>query len=205
VVVGTDLTVDHQVAGFAIKRGVRHRGARVILVDDGENGLAPWAFKQVGLDEGASVLDIVSGAQAPMIVYDAAGASVARGMADALPTAICVCFTDGANTKGLAAAGIAEAFQGADADAYLVIAGELAAPSDEVLNALEEAKFVAVLASFVEPWSNVADVILPMPTMWEKSGTVTSADGVDRQIQAAIEIEGLSEVAAIEQLGALLA
>jgi len=205
VVVGTDLTVDHQVAGFAIKRGVRHRGARLILVDDGENGLAPWAFKQVGLDEAASVLDVVSGAEAPMIVYDAAAASVARSMAEAVQKASCVCFTDSANTKGLAAAGIAEGFQANGADAYLVVAGELSALSDEVMSALEAAKFVAVQASFVEPWSDVADVILPMPTMWEKSGTVTSADGVDRELQAAVEIEGLSEVAAIEQLGALLA
>ncbi|MGC9358916.1 MAG: 2Fe-2S iron-sulfur cluster-binding protein [Anaerolineae bacterium] len=205
VVIGTDLTVDHQVAGFAIKRGVRHRGARLVLVGDGENGLAPWAFKQVGLDEGASVLDIVSGAEAPMIVYDAAGASVARSMAEAVPKATCVCFTDGANTKGLAAAGIAEAFQADGADAYLVVAGELTAPSDEVMNALKAAKFVAVQASFVEPWSDVADVILPMPTMWEKGGTVTGADGVERKLQAAVKTEGLSEVAAIEQLGALLA
>jgi len=140
-----------------------------------------------------------------MIVYDAAAASVARSMAEAVQKASCVCFTDSANTKGLAAAGIAEGFQASGADAYLVVAGELSALSDEVMSALEAAKFVAVQASFVEPWSDVADVILPMPTMWEKSGTVTSADGVDRELQAAVEIEGLSEVAAIEQLGALLA
>ncbi len=205
VVVGTDLTVNHQVAGFAVKRGVRNRGARLILVCDGENGLAPWAFKQVGLDEGASVLDIVSGAESPVIVYDAAAATVARSMAEAVPAATCVCFTDGANTKGLAAAGISEAFQADGSSAYLLVAGETVSPPDDVAKALDAAPFVAVQASFVEPWTDVADVILPMPTMWEKSGTITTADGAQRQVQAGVKLDGPSAVEVIERLGALLA
>ncbi len=204
VVVGTDLTVDHQVASFSVKRGVRHRGARLMLVCDGDNGLAPWAFKQVGLDEAASVLDVIKGAQAPVIVYDAKAASAARAIAEAVPAAKCVAFTDGANTKGLAAAGVAEAFAATGAKAYLVIAGEAKGASERVMAALEKAEFVAVQASYAEPWAKVADVILPMPTMWEKSGTITSADGVQREVRGAVAFEGLSDVTTIERLGALL-
>ena len=41
LVVNTDLTLDYQVAGFAIKRGVRQRGARLVLVGDGPDGMQP--------------------------------------------------------------------------------------------------------------------------------------------------------------------
>jgi len=205
VVVGTDLTVDHQVAGFAIKRGVRHRGARLILVCDGANGLAPWAFKQVNLQEGATVLDIVRGAESPVIVYDAKAAAVARSLAEAVPSAKCVVYTDGANTKGLTAVGIAKPFGTNGSTAYLVVAGEATGAPESVMAALKGAEFVAVQTSFAEPWAEVADVILPMPTMWEKNGTITSADGVQRKVQAAVESEGLSDIQVIERLGALLA
>lgn len=203
VVVGTDLTVEHQVASFSIKRGVRHRGARLMLVCDGDNGLAPWAFKQVGLNEAASVLDIIKGAEQAVVVYDAKGSSVAKAIAEAVPGAKCVAFTDGANTKGLAAAGVAEAFAGG-AKAYLVVAGEETGADESVMAALGAADFVAVQASYAQPWADVADVILPMPTMWEKSGTVISADGVEREVRGAVAFEGLSDVTTIERLGALL-
>ena len=35
IVVNTDLSADYQVAGLAVKRGVRQRGARLVLVDEG--------------------------------------------------------------------------------------------------------------------------------------------------------------------------
>jgi NADH dehydrogenase/NADH:ubiquinone oxidoreductase subunit G len=44
-----------------------------------------------------------------------------------------------------------------------------------------------VLSSYREPWDKVADVILPMPTAFEKSGTTVCADGHAGQVVAAVD------------------
>jgi len=87
IVADTDLTENHQVAGFAIKRGVRHRGVRLLLLAEGENGLADWAYHQWTPDEADQAAAIARHAQAPVIVYSAGGEALAARLAAALPAA----------------------------------------------------------------------------------------------------------------------
>ncbi len=109
-------------AGFAVKRGVGHRGARLILVDGGENAMEPWATAQYAPAEAAKVVEIAKGAELPVIVYGPAGTQVAAGLAAQLPKARKVAFADGGNARGIAAAGFAPFRRGA-AGGYLLRGG----------------------------------------------------------------------------------
>ena len=204
IVVNTDLTVDYQVAGFALKRGVLNRGAKVILLDDEENGLDGWAMKKWSPRQAANAVAIARDAEVPAIVYGPAGADVAHALARQLSSAKTVGFAPQGNTQGLAQAGISSGFEADGSSAYYVVAGETSRVDSAVWDALKKADFVAVQASFLQPWDQVADVILPSPTWHEKSGTTMNAQGEVGHVGAAITSKLHSEVEVIEKLGELL-
>jgi formate dehydrogenase major subunit len=206
LVVKADLTVDYQVAGFAIKRGVRHRGARLILVGDEPNGLRPWAYAQHPVSEIDKVVTIAKDAEMPVIICGPAGSEAAQALAAALPKAKLVSFASGGNAVGIAAAGVDTTFAGQKARAYYVLAGELepAQINGQLLDALKQADFVAVQACFIEPWGEVADVLLPSPNMYEKSGSLTNAAGREAQLVAGKTTRTPSEEQVIAQLAGLM-
>lgn len=204
IVVNTDLTKDYQVAGFALKRGVRHRGARLMLIGQGANGLDDWASRKWSPGEAQKAVEIAQDAQKPVIIYGAQGAVLASELAKALPKASLVAFTPASNTFGVVSAGISAAFAPNGAKAYYVLAGEAAKVDQALLEALKTADFVAVQASYREPWEEVADVILPSPTAFEKSGTMINAEGRVCQLNVGVKSKLVSEVEIVERLGALL-
>ena len=90
------------------------------------------------------------------------------------------------------------------------LAGTFGATPDEVIQqALPD---VAVTRLFFQckiyfpqlRWDEVADVILPSPTMHEKSGTLVNAEGRAFELKAGVTTRRPSEVEVIERLGALL-
>lgn len=206
LVVKTDLTVgpSYQVAGFAIRRGVRHRGARLIILDEGENGLDDWALFKWSPEEADKAIEMAKNAQQPVVVYGAQGARLASELARSLPKATLVGFAPGANTLGLASEGVSAAFAPNDASAYYVLAAETAQVDGALLDALREASFVAVQACFREPWDDIADVILPSPTGHEKNGTIANTEGRIGRVVAGVTIGAPSEVEVIERIGSLL-
>ena len=204
LVAKTDLTLNYQVAGFAIKRGAHHRGARVIVLDDRENGLDPWAFRKFAPEELSKAVAIAKHAQQAAIVYGPGGAALAAQLARALPRATLVGFPPGANSLGIASAGVSAPFVPNGAPVYYVLAAESEQVSDALLDALRWAEFVAVQACFREPWEDVAHVILPSPTAHEKNGTVTNREGRAGRVVAAATSGLPSEVEVIERLAALL-
>ncbi|OGO04548.1 MAG: hypothetical protein A2Y73_04920 [Chloroflexi bacterium RBG_13_56_8] len=206
LVVNTDLTVgsNYQVAGFAIKRGVRHRGARLILLGEGENGLDDWALYKWGPKDAEKAVELAAKAQQPAIVFSSRGAELARGLAKKLPKATLLGFAPGANTLGLVAQGVNKPFSVDGKSTYYVLAAELAQPKDALLSALRKADYVVVQASYREPWDNVADVILPSPTSHEKQGTVTNTEGRIGKVVAGVTTKLPGEAEVIKRIGALL-
>jgi formate dehydrogenase major subunit len=204
IVVSADLTVDYQVAGFAVKRGVDARGARLIILDDAENGLESWAKAQWSTQDADRAVEIAREAEMPVVIYDARGAAVAEALAARLPNARRVAFPQGGNARGIAAAGISAVHNGHEAKVYYVLAGEMAQVDPALMETLKKADFVAVQTSYREPWEEVADVILPSPTNYEKSGTMTAAEGVAYELVVAASTRLPSEVEVIEQIGALV-
>ena len=204
IVVSTDLTVDYQVVGFAIKRGVTKRSARLYLVSDQTDGMAPWATDQVFDQESAKVVNVARGAQMPVIVCGPSGAELALQMAKQIPNAKVICFAPGGNACGIAAAGIDTAFGQQRASTYYVLAGEAGQVDAELLAALKAADFVAVQASYRQPWDDVADVILPSPTTAEKCGSMINVEGQVGQVVAGVSTGLPSEIKVIEDLGKLV-
>jgi len=207
LVVGVDLTEDYQVAGFAVKRGIRHRRAPLILVDDGENGLDSWARRKYSVAEvqkAPEMLQMAATAESPAVICDAASYDLATELAAALPKAKLVSFAPGGNTRGLAAAGLNAGWQPNGERAYYVLAGEAAKADEKLLATLSEADFVVVQASFREPWDGVADVILPTPLLYEKSGTIVNTEGRTGQLNKAVRNDLPSEVEIIERLSGVL-
>jgi formate dehydrogenase major subunit len=201
VVVNTDLTVDYQVAGFAIKRGFRHRGARLVIIDDEENGLDPWASEKLSLEEAEGVLDRAEDAEHPVIVCDVEGVELAQSLSEEIADADLVVFAPAGNTLGLQEAGIEKAFAESEkASVYYVLADEAPEMDDELAEALNEADFVIVQASFREPWEDVADVILPSPITSEKSGTMMNAEGRIAEIVMGVDRPLPGEVEVIERI-----
>ena len=204
VVVETDLTVGNQVAGFAIKRGVSNKGAKLVLIGDGDNGLAPWALKQYGSAETERAIALATDAQTPVVLAGPSGAKLAQKIAQSVPGAQLVTFGAAGNSAGLAVAGIATVFDGQAAKVCYVVAAETVNVEAALLEALKKADFVAVQTSYLEPWAEVADVILPSPTTYEKDGTTTNAEGQVKQVLAAVKTRRPAEVEIVTRLGALL-
>jgi len=206
IAVDTDLAAgaNYQVAGFAIKRGVRNRGARLFLVGDAGDGMANWSMQHVDADDTADLVHLAEGAETPVIVYGPAGAETAKKLAEALPKAKSVSFGPEGNSLGLAKVGITKAFSENGATAYYVLAGEAPAVDEELAKALKDADFVAVQTSYQQPWLGLADVLLPSPTMFEKSGTIVNVEGRDLQVVAGVTTKLPSEVEIVERLSGLL-
>jgi formate dehydrogenase major subunit len=187
IVTETDLTADYQVAGMAVKRGVRQRGARLVLVGEGENGLSGWASLKASKAELGKVADLAALAERPIIISGPAGLVTARALAARVPNARLLTYSPGGNGRGLTEAGFASSYTGEAAKVCVVVAGETAQVEPSLLSALEKQDYVVVLSSYREPWDKVADVILPMPTAFEKSGTTVCADGHAGQVVAAVD------------------
>lgn len=191
VVVNTDLTENYEVLSFAIKRGVRHRGARLLLVGEGENGLAEWAMRRYGVEEAAAAAAIANEAELPVIVAGTEGAALAATLAGQVAKAKLLSLAPGGNSRGLQEVGFQQAYAGQKAALYQVVAGEAASVDAALLQQLSQGK-VIVMASYREPWDEVADIILPMPTTFEKSGTTVNADGQVGQVVAGVKTRAAS-------------
>ena len=156
--------------------------------------------------DAAKAVNIAKDAEAPVIIYGPEGAEAAQSLADSLPNAKTLAFSPGGNTLGIASAGVDVSFAGQEAAAYFVMAGETepGRVSSQLLDSLGGADFVVVQSCFVEPWDGVADVILPAQNMYEKSGTITNAEGHEAAVVAGKQTRVLSDAAVIEQLCSLI-
>jgi len=199
-----DLSKRFPVAGFAVKRGVRQRGAHLIQICSAKNDMDPWTMRTYAADQIAKAIQIGQGAQLPVIIYDAEGVELAAQLAQALPNAKLISFVPGANTRGLVANGIAQPFAANGAKAYFVVAAETSHVPPALMEALRRADFVVVQSSFREPWDQVADVILPSPIAYEKAGTFISTEGRTNQTSSAVQTKLLPEEQVIQRLVALL-
>ena len=206
VVVGADLGEDHQVAGFAVKRGVTNKGARLILVGEGENELSSlaWAeFTPAGVGE---VITLAQGASMPVVIYGAgAGEELATLREKLTGKAQFVGLVPGANTRGLQAAGLtqAAALSGAKA-VYALVSDD--GVSGKMAEALKDADFVVLQASYMTPLTKGVDIVLPSAIWSERSGTITNTEGREQLVVAALTPlgEAKADEAILRELAAKL-
>jgi len=186
LVVGEDLGTDHQVAGIMVRRGVMNRGARLVVVGEGENELADLAHRLFEPDEIEQAIALAQDAEMPVVVYGAASDGVLPRLREALSgKAQFLGLVPGSNGRGALAAGVNGSFEpdGVKAAFILSADGEV---DETLLNELEPVEFVAVQASYSGPLVERADVVLPTAIWAEKSGTLVNTEGRAQTLNAAL-------------------
>ena len=183
IIVGADLKADHQVAGALVRRAV-DRGARLALAADETNGLATCASWHVGVDRIGELVDIAARAGRAAVVYAGTLSTEAEAaLASLVGKASFIGLSEGSNSRGAAAAGLALSRE-ADANgaqALYVLA------EDDALNVTRNgAEFMVAQASYLGSLTDAADVVLPAPIWAEQSGSVTNTEGRVQSVHAVL-------------------
>ena len=187
LVVGVDLTRDHQVAGFFVKRGVANRGARLILIDGADNGLAPYAHYKLSPSQVDRAISLCQAAARPIVLYGAEAGEAVERLGEALKgKAGFIALAPGSNGRGALTVGLDGAFQAQKAQAVYVLAGE--APVNEAtVGLLREASFLVVHATYHSALTEKADVVLPALIWAERTGTFINTEGRTLKLTQAIQ------------------
>jgi predicted molibdopterin-dependent oxidoreductase YjgC len=187
VVVGVDPVADQPVASFVIKRTV-NKGARLVVVDGGGNGLKPFAHKVFDLDAIGDALTMAEAATAPVVVYGAdLSAEAATSLQQLGDKTTFVVLEPGANTRAAAAMGLDNGFTADGLDFLFVAAGE-DEPNDQI--PADTGAFLVAQASFKGTLTDRADVVLPAAIWCERSGSMTNTEGRVQQVNQAVKPAG---------------
>jgi formate dehydrogenase major subunit len=187
VIVGTDLSVDHEVAGFAVRRNVTNRGARMIIVDDGANGMDNLAYKHLKADQVEEAIDLAKRAEIPTVIYGVGAGEVLPALREALSDkAQFLGLVPGSNGRGAVGAGLNGGFKIDGAKTVFVLAADDMVDGS-VLDGVADNAFVVVQTSYESALTERADVILPCGIWAEKSGTFTNTEGRDVALVAALQ------------------
>lgn len=187
ILVGADLTTDHQVAGFPVRCRVNNSGARLIIIGEQANGLDYLAFRKFKPDETSQAVDLAQRAEWPVVIYGAGAGDVLSELRKGLSgKAHFVGLTPGSNGRGVAAAGLNGPVR-ADGckTVFALIADDQV--DDSFLNQIAAAEFVIVQTAYEGALTERADVVLPSGIWAEKSGSLTNTEGRVLPLHAALQ------------------
>jgi formate dehydrogenase major subunit len=190
LVVGVDPVKDQPVASFLVKGSV-DRGARLIVVDGKENGLAPFAHQRLEMTDIDKALDIAQRATNPVVLY---GAGIPEKAANALKKlsskAAFVALEPGVNTRAAAAFGFHNGFKPPAAKVLYLLLGEQRGDGEDLFKEAGKDAFLVVQASYESPLTLRADVVLPAAIWSEQAGSLTSTEGRLLKINRVLEPRG---------------
>jgi formate dehydrogenase major subunit len=188
LVVGADPANDQPVASFFVKHAV-DKGAKLLLVGDKDNGLAPFAT--MILSDTGKAVEIVERAGSPMVLY---GADVTEKDANALKKlkgkAAFVTLESGVNTRAAVTFGFDNGFKSSGVKVLFTLLGEQEVKGEDVLKYVDKNAFVVAQASFASPFTERADVVLPMAIWSERAGSLTNTEGRVLKVNKAVEPKG---------------
>jgi predicted molibdopterin-dependent oxidoreductase YjgC len=186
LVIGADLNLDHRVAGIAIRRGVMNRGARLVIVDEGDNGMADLAHYVLKPAEIDRAISLAQGLDAPVVVYGTGAGELLSKVRQALAgKAQFVGLVQGSNARGAIAAGI-NGHSAASAKGVFILAADDTVP-ESLLAEIDGAAFVVAQTSYEGPLAQRADVVLPTTIWSETAGTFTNTEGRVQDLAAALQ------------------
>jgi predicted molibdopterin-dependent oxidoreductase YjgC len=190
LVVGCDPLKDQPVSSFFVKRSV-DKGARLIVVDGKDNGLAPFSYMNLEMADISKAIEIAERAAHPVVLY---GAGVTDKAATALKKlqgkASFVAIENGVNTRAAAALGLNNGFKPSGVKVLFTLLGEQKMDDEYVSKNVDKKAFVIAQASFVSPLTERADVVLPMAVWSERSGSLTNTEGRVLKVNKAVEPKG---------------
>jgi formate dehydrogenase major subunit len=190
LVVGANPVKDQPVSSFLVKRAV-DKGARLIVVDGKDNGLAPFASMNMEMADINKAVEIAERAGQPFVLY---GAGVTEQAAAALKKlqgkAAFLPIEPGVNTRAATALGFANGFRPSPVKVLYALLGEQDCDGANVLKDVDKNAFIAVQASFISPITAQADVVLPMAIWSERAGSLTNTEGRVQKANKAVEPAG---------------
>ena len=190
ILIGADPASAQPVASFIIKRAY-DRGARLVVVDDKENGLSPFAFMNLGYDAIDTAIDLADRAEHPVVLY---GPDIPGKAVDVLQKmndkAVFIALEQGVNTSAAAAMKFDNGFNPSSVQCLYVLAGEQAYESTDLLKDISSEAFVAVQAGYMSSLIERADLVLPSAIWSERSGSLTNMEGLVQKVNKAIEPMG---------------
>jgi formate dehydrogenase major subunit len=190
MVVGADPVKDQPVASFFVKRSV-DKGARLIVVDDGENGLAPFAYMNLRIADIGRAIEIAHRAAQPIVLYGVGASEAAVKSLKALQgKARFVPLEPGVNTFAAVTFGFNNGFKPSAVKVLYASLGEQDWSGGDMLKAVDKGAFVVVQASFASRLTEKADVVLPTAIWSERAGSLTNTEGRVQKVNKAVEPRG---------------
>jgi len=190
LLVGANPAKDQPVASFIIKRAL-DKGARLVIVDDQENDLAPFAFMCVGMAQIDKAIEIASRAANLMILY---GSGVHNDAASALrkleKQAQYVVIESGVNTRAAKAFGINGGFSPAGIKLLYLVQGEQVCAGTDLLKKVPASAFKIVQSAYFSPLTDKADLVLPEAIWSERTGTLTNTEDSIQSVKGAVPAAG---------------
>jgi len=190
LVVGADPVKDQPVASFLVK-GAVDKGARLIVVDGKDNGLAPFAHQRLEMADVDKAVDLAQRAAHPVVLY---GAGLTEKAANALkklpPKVACVALEPGVNTRAAAAFGFQNGFKPQAAKVLYLVLGEQRWDGEDLLKQAGKDAFIVVQAGYESPLTQQADVVLPAAIWSEQAGSLTNTEGRLLKINRVLEPRG---------------
>ncbi|WP_408998294.1 molybdopterin-dependent oxidoreductase [Syntrophus buswellii] len=190
LVVGANPVSDQPVASFLVKRLV-DKGTRLIVVDDGQNGLSPVAETTLNIEDIGKAIEIADTVKKVAVLYgkDVTG-QAAQALTRLAAKAVFVSLEPGVNTRAAVAFGMNNGFQPASAKILYTMLGEADWNGGDILNTLDPDAFVILQAGYASLLTDRADVVLPSAIWSERSGSLTNTEGIVQMANQAVEPEG---------------
>ena len=190
LVVGSDPLNDQPVASFIIKRAV-DKGARLIVVDDKKNGLAPFAFMNIDMADISKAIEVAKRANNPFILYGAGITKTAIAELKKLEDkAKYIIVESGVNTVAAAALGLNNGYNPAALKLLYVLLGEQNYKGDDLFKGIPQNAFIVAQASYLSPLTEKADLVLPAAIWSEQNSSLTNIEGRIQNINKAVEPSG---------------
>lgn len=190
--VEADPALNQPVLAMFLKRAVDH-GVRLITVADRPTELAAIADANFTSGEIGVAVDLVQAAARPMLLY---GTGLSRTTAAALSQVEAkvksIPLAPGVNALTAAALGLNGRIDPTGCRSLFIVAGEENGALGALTARIDPQAFVVVLACYASPLTERADVVLPMATWLERSGSFTNLEGVPLRAHAARPPSGQS-------------
>jgi formate dehydrogenase major subunit len=190
LIVGSNPVRDQPVASFFIKRAI-DKGARLITVEREASDLAFFAEARFPPEELGAAIDLALAAAKPVVFY---GAAAHKREIDALrelhAKAAFIALQPGVNTLTAAALGLNAVMDLSLCRTLFVAAADENGALDAIAAKVDPKSFVIAQACYESPLTVRADLVLPMATWLERSGTFTNTEGVLLRAHAAVPPTG---------------
>lgn len=190
LIVGTDPANEQPVASFIIKRSV-DKGARLVVVDDKDNGLSLFAYMNLKFDQIKIALDMALNFSNPIVLFGARiPKSVVEGLKGHSDKIKILPIESGLNTRAASVYGITYGFNAPALKLLYVMLGEQSLDTVHLLKNIGKDTFIIVQSCYESSLTEKADVLLPMAVWSEQKGSITNTEGRILQLNQVIEVKG---------------